>query len=305
MAWTRTPARSTSARLHAINHPKRYALMMLVATALVAGMGARFTAPRAAADTGDQTFESGDYSITLTPDNTLTILDKKTSTALKGTPDPSAGQISEAEIRTQAGNLTTQLRDTLGWDLALDNDHLRLIHEVNTMHQKLDSIPQATLNLSENTDIRTVRDIIDQTYDTTECRERCLDSSAVFTIIAGGLVASSVRSIRDKMYQGEQIDIATATMTILIVAVNSAAFWGYISETLDDPRVPEGMKRVLLLLTGAIFSGVARTMVDLIQYTAQSRKTVREDVTKAAERVHSLTPGTEPATDYNLVKEEL
>jgi hypothetical protein len=302
---TRTPARSTSARLHVISHPKRHALVMLIAAALVAGMGARFTASRAAADTGDQTFESGGYSITLTQNGTITILDKKTSTALEGTPDPSAEPISEDQIRTQADSLITQLEKDLGWNLALENDHIQLIHEVNTLHQKLDSIPQTTLNLRENADVRTLRDIIDQTYANNQCRERCLDISPAFVLIAGGALAYNIRSIRDKMYQGVDMGIALATGGILLLALNAAAFWKFLSTTLDDPRLPESMKRVLLLLTGAIFSGVARTMADLIQYTSQSRKTVREDVTAAAERVHSLTPDTEPANDYDLVKEEL
>jgi ABC-type Fe3+-siderophore transport system permease subunit len=150
-----------------------------------------------------------------------------------------------------------------------------------------------------------VRDIIDQTYDTTECRERCLNIHPAPILIVGGALAWNIRSLRDAMYRDKEIGIVVATGGILVLAANSAVFWSFISATLDDPRVPEGMKRVLLLLTGAIFSAVARAMVDLIQYTAQSRKTVREDVTKAAERVHSLTPDTEPATDYNLVKEEL
>jgi hypothetical protein len=306
MTQTRTPARSTSVQPHVINHPKGYALLMLVVAALVAGMGARFTAPRAAADTGDQTFESGGYSITLTPDNTLTILDTKTATALKGTPDPAAGQISEAEIRTRADNLATQLKDNLGWDVALDTDRLRLTQEINTIHQKLDSIPQATLDLRENTGIGTLRDIIDQTYNSAECRGRCLVNLPERTILAGATLAASIKFLRDRMYQGDQIGLINTTLGIIVFALYTAQFWFYLSRTLGNAHLPERLRRALLLfLGGTAFTAVTHTVVDLIEYTAQSRRTVRQDLAEAAQRVHSLTPDTEPADDYDLVKDEL
>jgi hypothetical protein len=310
MTRTWTPAHSPNTRLRpGLNHPKLSALLMLVAAALVLGMGARFTTPRAAATTGDppgdQTFESADFAITLAQDGTVTILDKKTSTALQAAPDPTSEQSTEDEIRAYANNVATQLGANLGWDMAVETDRTRLTNEIQTVRQKLQSIPQATLNLTQNADISTLHDTIEQLYGANECRGRCLAGAARNAFISGGLLVHQIRFYRNLMHRSLALDLKAKALGIVILTAEASIFWHVISRALGDPRMPEGIKRALLLAVGAIFSEVAHAMIDLIQYTAQSRMTMRKELTDTADRIASLAQDTEPTKDDDLVKDEL
>jgi hypothetical protein len=303
---TGTSARSITARLHLGIHGSRpAAVLMLVVVALVVGLGVRFATARAAASTGDQTYDSGDFSISLAQDGTVTILDKQTGTVLEGAPDPAAAPMPEDELRTQAGNLSAQVEKNLGWDVAVTTDRSRMLNEIKTFHQKLDSIPQATLDLKENAGIRTLHDILGNN----ECRARCLQANPRQTIAAGALLVYQINMLREALQQderlGKEMDVDTALGAIACLTLGSLGFSHFVFQALADPSVSAQFKLALRVVTGIMLSQVARVMVEAIRFTAQSRTTLGEESTKTAKAIASLTPDGGPADGYDLVKDEL
>jgi hypothetical protein len=307
---TTTSVRPITARLRSGNNrPKPAALLMLVVVALVVGLGVRFATPRAAASTRDQTYDSGDFSITLAQDGTVTLLDKQTGTALQGAPAPAAAPISEDEMRTQVANLATQVENNLGWDVTLTTDRSRLIREINAFHRKLESIPQATLDLKENAGIRTLHDIIGKTPDG-ECRARCLEISPVSVLVIGVGLGYQVRELRAVLRDGarrgvREIEFSAAALGIAAVASMALSFDFLVSKALRDPRMPDIIRWPLRLLAGAIINDARLAMVEIIQFSAQSRTTLREESTGAAKAIASLAPDGGPAAGYDLVKDDL
>jgi hypothetical protein len=300
---TGTSALSITARLRPGIHGSRpAALLMLVVVALVVGLGVRFATPRAAASTGDQTYDSGDFSITLAQDGTVTILDKQTGAALQDTPDPAAAPISEDELRTQAGNLSAQVEKNLGWDVAATTDRSRMLNEIKTFHQKLDSIPQATLDLKENAGIRTLHDIL----GTNECRARCLNFSPGPLLAVGALLGVQIRQLRDILHQpGAEIGIARTACGIVFLSATVLAFGALAVRAIGDPQMPAQLKMPLRALAAFIITKAFYAMIDIVQFTAQLRTTLREESTGTAKAIASLTPEGGPADGYDLVKDEL
>jgi hypothetical protein len=298
-----TPARSITARCRpGIDRPRSAALLMLVVVALVVGLGVRFATPRAAASTGDQTYDSPDFSITLAQDGTVTLLDKQTGTALQGAPDPAATPIPQDEMRTQAANLAAQVKQNLGWDMTAATDRSRLLKEIKTFHQKLDSIPQATLDLKENVGIRTLRDIL----GTNECRGRCLELSPVPTLAVGMILAVQIRQLREILqHPGAEMGIEETAEGIVALCATALAFSALAFRAIADPQMPARLKLPLRLLATFIVGHAVRAMIELLQFTAQSRTTLPEESTRTAKAIASLTPEGGPADGYDLVKDEL
>jgi hypothetical protein len=302
---TGTSARSITAQLRpGMSRLRPAALLMLVVVALVVGLGVRFATPRAAASTGDQTYDSADFSITLAPDGTVTILDKQTRTALQNTPDPAAAPIPQGEMTTLAANLAAQVKQNLGWDVAATTDRSRMLNEIKAFHQKLDSIPQATLDLKENAGIRTLRDIL----ETNECRARCLRADPLSTIQVGAILVFQINLLRNALREGDQLGIKLgfwmAAGAIAGIALGAVVFSTWVSMALADPDMSPEFKLALGVATGVMLSQVARVMVEVIQFAAQSRTTLGEESTKTAEAIASLTPGGGPADGYDLVRHE-
>jgi hypothetical protein len=303
---TGTSVRSITARLRpGMNRSRPAAVLMLVVVALVVGLGVRFATPRAAASTGDQTYDSRDFSITLAQDGTVTLLDKQTGTALEGAPDPAAAPMPQDEMRTQAANLSAQVKQNLGWDVTATADRARMLREIKTFHQKLDSIPQAELDLKENAGIRTVRDILENN----ECRARCLQADQRALIIAGAGVVYMINGLRDALRQSEWPGTGMTTFEAALVtaclALGALIFWSNVSQALADPGMSPEFKLALSVVASLTLSQVARVMVDAMRYAAQSRTTLREESTKTAQAIASLTPDGGPADGYDLVKDEL
>jgi hypothetical protein len=300
---TGTSARSITARLRpGITRPRPAAVLMLVVVALVVGLGVRFATPRAAASTRDQTYDSGDFSITLAEDGTVTILDQQTGTALQGAPDPAAAPIPQDEMRTQVANLATQVENNLGWDVKATTDRSRMIKEIETFHQKLDSVPQATLDLKENAGIRALRDIL----GTKECRARCLELNPGPILVLAVTLAVQIRYLRDTLHQpGAGMTIEQAAFGIAALCTTALFFAFAAAQAFNDPQMPAPLKIPIHLLAAAIMFQAGHAMSDLIQFTAQLRTTLREESTGAAKAIASLTPDGGPADGYDLVKDEL
>jgi hypothetical protein len=314
-------ARSTVARFRPdirrpdIRRPHLAALLMLVVTALVVTLGARFTAPDATAATTDKTFETDDHVITQTPDGTVTIIDKKTQIAIQDTIDPATTGPTEKELATQADGLSHQFRNNLGWDLETDADRTRLLNETRALTQQLHNIPQATLNLTENAGIHTLRDIVDELNivagmdlvaemdDPKNCRERCLIRHTAPIMLLGTGVAFNLRLLKNRMAKESSLYAADVVASITVITGLLLIFWSALDRDLR--RMPVAIRLLARIAMIGLVGNVYKAWTEVIDYVAHSRATMRQAVTDAAQHLDTLTPDDEPATDYDLAKDEL
>jgi hypothetical protein len=276
---------------------------MLVVTALVVTLAARSTAPDATAATTDQTFETAGHVITQAPDGTVTILDKRTQTAVQGTADTTSPALTEQELAAKADGLSQQFKKNLGWDLESEADRTRLITETRNFSQQLHNIPQATLDLEENAVLRELRDIVDEMDGTKNCRERCLITETVKTVIVGLFMGASLRTLKNYITQGKPLYAHEAVAGIIFITALFAHFLVLLARDLTD--MPASVRAIVrAIMTGVVLT-IFDTFVDTAVYVAQWRATMRQEVTDAARHLGTLTPDDEPATDYDLAKDEL
>jgi hypothetical protein len=285
------------------HHPRLYALLMLVVTALVVTLGTRFTAPDATAATTDKTFETDDHVVTQAQDGTITVVDKRTQIAVQDTVDPATAGLTDKELAAQADGLSHQLKNNLGWDLTIDADRTRLLNETRAFAQQLHNIPQTTLDLEENAGLRAVRDIVDEMDGTKTCRDRCLIADTARTMIMGVGLAHSLRILKSLLAEGGQPQVARAVALSTLVTGQLLAFWYMLERDLNN--MPVAFTWMVRLMMTALLREVHQAFDDVVDYVAHSRTTMRQAVTDAAQNIDTLTPDDEPATDYDLAKDEL
>jgi hypothetical protein len=275
---------------------------MLVVTALVVTLGARSTAPDATAAT-IQPFETARHLITQAPDGTVTIVDKTTQTALQGTADATSPGPTEEEIAARADGLSHQFKKDLGWDLESEADRARLITETRNFSQQLHNIPQASLDLEENATLRELRDIVDGMDGTKNCRERCLIVSTVLTFLVAAALGASMKTLKSHMADGKPLDASTAVSGALFITGLVLSFVLLLRHELE--YMPFAVKKIVAILLFPALENVFHTFVDMMDYVAHYRATMRQVAADAARHLDDLTPDDEPATDYDLAKDEL
>lgn len=304
MTPNRASARTVLTRLHPdLDHPPPAVLLMIIVTALVVTLGARYAAPDATAATTDQTFETDHHVVTLAQDGTLTIVDKKTRTAVQDTADPGSPAPTEKELAAKTDGLSQQFKKNLGWDLTVEADRTRLINEARALSQQLHNIPQATLDLEKNVGLRMLRGIVDEMDGTKNCRERCLVRGEIETIIVGVGLGVSLRILKSHLARGEPLNVAQAVAGYILISAQFLAFLIMLERDMID--MPEAFKFLIIVIMAKILTDVVATFSDIADHVAHSRMTMRQEVTDAAQYIDSLTPDDEPATDYDLVKDEL
>jgi hypothetical protein len=289
--------------------PTRLATLLVLVAALVVTLGARSAAPDAIADVTDQTFETDDHVITMAPDGTVTVVSKRTQIAVQGTANGTSPALTAQELLAKAHGITEQLKRNLGWDLTSELDRARALNETEALTQQLHNIPQATLDLEENADLLQLRDIVDEMDivddidGVNNCRGRCLSPGAIKTVIAGPAMSKNLRTLKSYLTQGKPLSTAVAVEGVALVCTLLAIFWVTLERDLGN--LPERFKwAVCAVLTGMTID-VLNTFSDVADYVAHSRATMRQEVTDAARHLDSLTPDDEPATDYDLAKDEL
>ena len=266
--------------------------------------------PNAAAATISEREEVNNIVFQLSDDNIIGITDPEWDVRYEDNLDAAPKNFTKEKVDEMLAAEQKDLRETLGWDVANEDDFERFRLELNRLRQALyDSIRVSGISLEDEEIWTELLGVIEQLL-AVECRGRCLpeeDPELVDNVVSAAAVGAALArltAIKLVNVPEEYVDAVATAMGIVMAYMMFLIFkWAPILYNIRSSRLRSASVAVMAAALIAVHQNAqeAREMAATLSTPSSPAQLMRDEAQKLADR--TPTPDDNPK-DFDIIHDE-